>query len=110
MPGISRFSLFKQRFSEDVKRSGYVLTVAGLAALFIARSGWDIFVQQFGVLAWKLLLIGVGIHVAHVARTRLFPYVDLSAQLGSDTPHGGRIFLGVCILTSAIILALCAGL
>lgn len=107
---LQKVSQASQHYFNDIKRGGYVLGLAALAAVFILRSGYALAIQQFGVLAWKLVLIGVGVHVAHKARTALFPYIDLSEATKGDTANGSRLFLGICILTSAIILALCAGL
>lgn len=94
----------------ELKRTGWALFFVLLGLLFISKGGREIFVQQIGVLAWKLVLIGTGIFTAHKARTQLFPYVDLSAHVANGDAIGGQIFLGVCILAGAIILALGAGL
>lgn len=99
----------KELYSE-VKRTGWALVLAAAGLSFILRSGRDLFAQQVGVLLWKLLLVGAAVFVSHRVRTQLFPYVDLSEQLNFANPHGGRVFLGICILTGAIILALCSGL
>lgn len=94
----------------ELTRTGWALGFAALGVLYLARSGRELFVQQIGVLIWKLTLIGVGVFVAHKARKQLFPYIDLSQHTAEDHRNGGLIFLGICILAASIIHALCAGL
>jgi hypothetical protein len=92
-------------------RTRYASGIAFVAAAFIYKAlGREQLVQQLGVLAWKLLLITIGVVLAHSIRVRLFPYVDLSSHVEKGDAAGGQIFLGVCILTGCILLALCAGL
>lgn len=94
----------------EITRTGWALGFAALGLLFLAKSGRELFVQQIGVLIWKLTLVGVGVFVSHKARKQLFPYVDLSQHVQNGDPAGGYIFLGMCVLAAAIIHALCAGL
>lgn len=47
---------------------------------------------------------------AHVIRKQLFPYVDLSEMLAEKTTAGSQVFLGICVVYGAIILAICSGL
>lgn len=99
----------------EIKRTGWALSFLLLGVLLISESGREIVRQQLGVLAWKLTLIGTGIFVAHKARKQLFPYLDISAHVGKEswdtiTTGGGLAFLGIAVLSAAIILALCGGL
>lgn len=94
----------------EMKRTGWALFFVLLGGLFISDGGREILAQQAGVLAWKLVLVGTGIFVSHVARKQLFPYIDLSSHIQNGDAAGGQIFLGICVLTSAIIWALGAGL
>lgn len=95
----------------EIKRTGWALFLAALGFVFIERTGNAVLLQQAGVLAWKLVLVGIAVFVAHKVRTQLFPYLDLSAAIGDkDHANSGRIFLGICILSAAVILALCSGL
>lgn len=105
-----RLKQSSSRFFEDAKRTGWALALAGFGLLFILKSGRDIFVQQSGVLLWKLLLVGTAVFVGHKVRQQLFPYIDLSAHLEEKSVAGAIVFLGTAILYSVIILALCAGL
>ena len=81
-----------------------------LAALFISQSGRAILAAQAGVLAWKIVQVGAALIMAHFMRSQMFPYLDLEAQLAGQDPNAGRVFLGICFLTSAIILGVCQGL
>jgi hypothetical protein len=99
----------------EIKRTGWALLFVLLGVLLLSRSGREIMSQQLGVLIWKLLLLGTGIFVAHKARKQLFPYLDLSEHVNAPdwkehSTANGLIFLGVAIITAAIILALCGGL
>lgn len=94
----------------ELRRNGWALFVAALGTLFILRSGREILLQQLGVLAWKVTLVGVAMFLSHTFRSQLFPYIDVQEALAKDPTNGGRVFLGICLLTGALILALCAGL
>jgi hypothetical protein len=94
----------------ELTRTGWALAFAALGFAYLAKSGRELFVQQIGVLVWKLTLVGVGVFTAHKARKQLFPYVDVSQHIANGDAVGGQVFLGVCILAAAIIHALCAGL
>lgn len=99
------------RLKADVLRYGWAMLIVLFACLFIGvANGKQVLVQQLGVLAWKLVLVGVSVFVAFRVRMQLFPYVDLSAAIADKDKQGGQIFLGVCVLTAAIILAVCSGL
>lgn len=104
----------KQHYYE-IKRTGWALSFLLLGVLLISESGREIVRQQLGVLAWKLTLIGTGIFVSHKARRQLFPYLDLSSHVTAEdwrelSTANGLVFLGVAMLTGAIVLALCNGL
>ena len=87
----------------------WLLAVLGLG--YIAGQGPALAVQQLGVLAWKIVLVGVAVAVAHYLRRQVFHYIDLSAVLDKDkTIKDGLIFLGVAIFYTAIILAITQGL
>ncbi len=109
-PGIVAF-IGRFLFKLHTSRTKHAWFIAALAAAFIFRTiGPATFVAQLGVLAWKLLLLGVAVGVAHTIRIKLVPYVDLSAHVEKGDAAGGQIYLGTMILYGAIILALLAGL
>jgi hypothetical protein len=85
--------------------------LAALGLGYIAGKGSALALQQLGVLAWKIMLVGVAVAVAHYLRRQVFHYIDLSAVLDQDkTIKDGLIFLGVTIFYGAIILAITQGL
>jgi hypothetical protein len=87
----------------------WLLTALGLG--YIAGKGSALALQQLGVLAWKIVLVGVAVAVAHYLRRQVFHYVDLSAVLDQDkTIKDGLIFLGVVMFYGAIILSITQGL
>ncbi len=89
--------------------TAWVLAALGIA--FIAVKGAPLLVQQLGVLAWKIVLVGVAVALAHYLRRQVFHYIDLSRTLDQDrTVKDGLIFLGVAIFYAAIILAITQGL
>lgn len=97
----------KQKLTQLSWALGVVL--AGL--LYILTGGKAFLAQQLGVLAWKLVLAGTAVGLAHVVRKQLFPYVDVSELLKQRRSIGpGLVFLGISILYAAIILAVCSGL
>jgi magnesium-transporting ATPase (P-type) len=72
----------------------WLLTALGLG--YIAGKGSALALQQLGVLAWKIVLVGVAVAVAHYLRRQVFHYIDLSAVLDKDkTIKDGLIFLGL---------------
>lgn len=98
-------------FLAEVKRTGWAVFIALLGLLFISKGGREIFAQQVGVLAWKLVLLGSSVVAAHAVRKQLFPYLDLSGQLDrTDGKAGAIVFAAVALVYSAIILAVCSGL
>jgi len=100
-----------QEFLSRLRRTSYPWLLALLGAAYILASGSELLAAQLGVLAWKLLLVGIGVSVAHAIRVRLFPYIDMSRVLDEDTStKDGLVFLGLCVLYSAIVLALTQGL
>lgn len=79
---------------------------------------WVLLVPALGVLAldipvmvtllYSLAAIFIVAAVALVIRLILFPYVDLEVveDIANESPAGaGLVFLGVCIMISAIVLA-----
>lgn len=106
----SAVQTWAQAAYSEITRTGWALGFVALGLLYLAKSGRELFIQQIGVLIWKLTLVGVGVFTAHKARKQLFPYVDVSAHVQSGDAAGGYIFLGVCVLAASIIHALCAGL
>jgi len=83
----------------------WLLTALGLG--YIAGKSSALVLQQLGVLAWKIVLVGVAVAVAHYLRRQVFHYVDLSAVLDQDkTIKDGLVFLGVAIFYTAIVLAI----
>jgi formate-dependent nitrite reductase membrane component NrfD len=107
---FTRLNKFKSAFLAEFGRTAWATFFFFIGALFILHSGRELLQQQFGVLAWKLVLVGTAVFVAHVVRRQLFPYLDLSAVLNEKSSHGAITFLGIAILYSAIILAICSGL
>ena len=107
---LNKFKNVSSAFSGEVRRMGWALGILAGGTLFISRSGREILTQQSGVLAWKLVLLGTSVVVAHQIRQQLFPYLDLSAHLEEKTQAGATVFLGVAIIYAGVILALCAGL
>lgn len=107
---MSNLLLDSKTFLASLRRTGWALFVAALGVLVISASGRQILEQQLGVLAWKLVLVGTGIFVAHRARLQLFPYIDLSALTTEHDNFAGLVFLGTTLLAGAIILALSGGL
>ena len=88
----------------------WVLLVAGGAAGFMRFSGTDVVKQQFAVLCWKLVLLGVSIGMAHLARIFLFPYLDMSAGLAEKSTPGAVTFFAGMLFYAAVIWAVCSGL
>ena len=100
-----------QEFLTGLRRTSYPWLLALLGAAFILLSGSELLAAQLGVLAWKVLLVGVAVSVAHAIRRRLFPYIDMSRVLDEDTStKDGLVFLGLCLFYSAIIMAITQGL
>lgn len=99
-------------FFSKLQRTGWAAFIAVLGGMFIVRGGRDIFIQQAGVLAWKLVLVGTAVMTAHFVRLQLFPYVDLSEIVEQQPRTAGNsiIFLGVCAIYAAIILSVTSGL
>jgi hypothetical protein len=93
-----------------LRQVSWALGVALAGGLYILTGGKALLNQQLGVLAWKLVLAGSAVGLAHVMRKQLFPYVDLSESLKEKTQAGSLVFLGISILYAAIILAVCSGL
>jgi hypothetical protein len=91
------------------RKTSLAWLLAALGLGYIAGKGSALALQQLGVLAWKIVLVGVA--VAHYLRRQVFHYVDLSAVLDQDkTIKDGLIFLGVAIFYGAIILSITQGL
>lgn len=95
---------------EKFRQLGWVLAALLGGLLYILSGGKALLVQQLGVLAWKLVLVGAAVALAHVTRKQLFPYVDLSEMLKEKTSASATVFLGIAIVYAAIVLAVCAGL
>ena len=93
-----------------LKRTGWAGFIALLGVLFISQSGRELLKAQAGVLAWKLVLVGTAVAVAHLVRRQLFPYVDVSAWLAEKSQAGATVFLAICVIYAVIILAICSGL
>lgn len=91
-------------------RLGWVALIIGLGAAWIWRGGSDLLQQQIGVLAWKCVVVGTGVTLAHLFRKQLFSYIDLSEIAKQDDSRSGLIFLGVALFYAAVILALSTGL
>lgn len=100
-----------QDFLTRAKRTSYPWLLAFLGAAVILASGSELLAAQLGVLAWKVMLVGVSVSLAHAIRVRLFPYIDMSRVLDEDTStKDGLVFLGLCLFYSAIIMAVTQGL
>ena len=84
------------------------IVFAGL--LYIFLGGSDLLKQQVQVLAWKLVLSGTAVGLAHVIRKQLFGYIDLSEMLKEKTQASAIVFLGIAVIYAAIILSICSGL
>lgn len=95
---------------QKLQQLGWVFGIISAALLYIGLGGSALLRQQIEVLAWKMLLVGTAIGAAHVIRKQLFPYVDLSEMLAEKTTVGSQVFLGICVVYGAIILAICSGL
>lgn len=108
--GFQRLLTASARYLAEAKRTGWALFLVGFGLLFLFESGREIFVQQAGVLIWKLLVLGAGIQMAHIARKALFPYLDNSEAVNSKTDAGAITFVGVAIIYAAIIVGLCGSL
>ena len=96
-------------------RLGWVGIVVTAGVFYIWSGGSELLRSQFGVLSWKLVLLGTALAIAHLTRRQIFDYLDLSAVLdrtgGQEPhPHAGLIFLGVAVYYVGIVLALCSGL
>lgn len=107
---LSRLLSGSKAFGIELKRTGWALFIALLGLLFISKSGREIFTQQVGVLAWKLVLLGSAVAAAHVVRRQLFDYLDISAALERKTTEGALTFLAAAVVYASIILAVCSGL
>jgi len=91
-------------------RLGWVGLIVGLGLTWIWRGGSELLRQQAGVLAWKCVVVGTGVTLAHLFRKQLFGYVDLSEVARQDDSRSGLIFVGVALFYAAVILALSTGL
>ena len=91
-------------------RLGWVGIVVTAGVFYIWSGGSELLRSQFGVLAWKLIVVGTAIALAHLTRKQLLPYVDLSEIVKNDDSRSGLIFLGVSIFYAAVILGLASGL
>ena len=91
-------------------RLGWAGIVVTAGVFYIRSGGSEILKQQFSVLAWKVILLGTGIAIAHLTRKQLFPYVDLSELAQKDDSRSGLVFLSIAVYYAAVVLALCAGL
>lgn len=107
---LSRMFTKTLAFLAEVRRTGWSVFIALLGLLFISRGGREIFTQQVGVLAWKLVLLGSSVAAAHVVRKQLFPYVDMSGEINKGTTAGAIVFAAAALIYAAIILAVCSGL
>lgn len=94
----------------DSKRLSFPVGLALAGVLGVAAVGGDAFKNQAGVLSWKLVLVGVGLAVGHVARKFLLDYIDLSEAIKEKTVQSGLLALSVAMIYSATVLALCSGL
>lgn len=97
-------------FMSDLKRLVWPLGMLGAGITYIRLLGSDLLRQQAGVFAWKVVLLGASVALAHYIRTQLFPYVDLSEVLKEKTVAGSIQLLAIALFMAAIIHALCAGL
>ena len=93
-----------------IQQLGWVLTIILASLLYIGLGGSALLKQQIQVLSWKLLLAGTAVGLAHVIRKQLFGYIDLSEMLKEKTQASAIVFLGIALVYSAIILAICSGL
>lgn len=84
--------------------------VVTLGLGWILESSSELLKQQVGVLAWKVVVVGTGVALAHVFRRQLFPYVDLSEIAKQDDTRSGLFFLGMAVFYAAVIIALSMGL
>lgn len=91
-------------------RLGWVALIIGLGLSWIWKGGDGLLKQQVGVLAWKMVVVGSGVALAHVVRRQLFPYVDLSEIARQDDTRSGLFFVGMALFYAAVILALSTGL
>ena len=92
------------------RKTSFAWLLGLLAGMAFVGLGPAVLWQQLGVLAWKVLLIGVAVILAHGVRRQLWHYVDLSQMLSSGHKEAGEVFLGLCIFYAAFILAFLSGL
>ena len=106
---MKRFSNFFKTFWAAA-RLGWVGIVVTAGVFYILTGGSELLRSQISVLAWKLVVVGTAIALAHLTRRQLFPYVDLSEVAKQDDSRSGLIFLGMAIFYGAVILGLASGL
>lgn len=107
---IQKLKQFSKDFLVSALRTGWAFFIVFLGGLFIAKGGREILTNQAGVLAWKFVLVGSAVAVAHLVRRQLFPYLDLSAELEKNNVAGAITFAATALIYAAIILAVCSGL
>lgn len=93
-----------------VRRLRWIGIIFLAAVAYISFSGSELLRSQLGVAAWKTLLVTLAIGLADMTRRHLFPYLDLSEEIASNSLNAGRLFIGICILYAGIIYAICGGL
>jgi hypothetical protein len=102
---MARFGFVRYR------KTSFAWLLFGLAAGFLlGTKGAGFLIAQLEVLAWKVLLVGAAVGIAHLMRKQLFHYIDLSGELEGDRANAGRIFLGIALFYAAIIYSLVNGL
>jgi uncharacterized membrane protein len=89
---------------------GWALGIIFAGLLYILLGGSALLKSQLEVLAWKLVLVGTAVGLAHLIRKQLFSYVDLSEMLAEKSVAGSVVFLGVAVVYGSIIYAVCSGL
>lgn len=93
------------------RRTSFAWLLVAIGAGFILAKGSSLLLAQLGVLAWKIVLVGVAVAVAHTLRKQVFWYLDLSETTKPAAgAHRALLFLAIVIFYAAIILAITQGL
>lgn len=97
-----------ERTRNELRRLVTPLVALGVA--FVV-AGWFSEFSKLALLSYKVSLASIAAIIAHLIRSELFPYLDLSSALDSGDRGkaiGSAIVVG--LVFASIVLAICLGL